>query len=77
MTLEQEMEQTASVLEDWRMRIEIESGWSGVIAERPDGTTVNMDDGELDLAEQVAAVRGLIHDEAHADCIANVEVSGR
>ena len=73
MTLEQELEQTASVLGDWRVRIEVESGWGGVIAERPDGTTVDMDDGELDLAEQVAAVRRLIRDEAQADCLSNAQ----
>ena len=55
-TLEQNIEQAAATLPHGRrIKIEIENGYGGVIAIRPDGAEVNMDTGENCLAEQVAA----------------------
>lgn len=63
-TLELEMENTAKLLpQGWSFIIEVENEWAGVTVERPDGSTIDMDTGDLDLTEQIVAIRQLVQDE--------------
>lgn len=74
-TLEQIIEKAASNLPPgWRLKIEAENGWAGVVAIRPDGTEVSMDTGEDSLAEQVVGVLALARDEIAADAMAEKAV---
>jgi hypothetical protein len=68
MTLEKAIDLACEKLPDeWRIRIDLEHGYGGVIAIRPDGTEVDMHEDETDMTEQVCAVLRLAHDEAEAD----------
>jgi hypothetical protein len=49
--------------DNWMIRIEIMENCCSVVAERPDLSEVEMDDGEMDIVEQVMAARRLAHDE--------------
>lgn len=70
MDLEKAIDSACGNLPDgWRIRIDIEHGYGGVTAIRPDGTEVDMYEDETDMAEQVCAVIRLAHDEAEADKI--------
>lgn len=66
MTLEQAVDHASEKLpENWTIRVEIMEGYGGVVVERPDLSEVDMNDGELDLVEQVLAGVQLAHDESH------------
>jgi hypothetical protein len=64
MNLEQMIECAAMTLpEGWRVRIEVEHGAAWVKAVKPDGTDVDIDSDEHDLAGHVRLAIGLAHDE--------------
>jgi hypothetical protein len=69
-SLEQNIEMAAGNLPPgWGLIIEVETGWGGVKAIRPDGTQVDMDTGDNCLAEQVADVIALARDENAANAM--------
>jgi len=69
-TLEKNIEMAAGNLPPgWSLRIDVENGWGGVTAIRPDGTEVDMDTGANCLAEQVADVMALARDESAANAM--------
>jgi hypothetical protein len=64
MTLEETVNKAAEVLVDgWSIVISVEKDSASVEAVRPDGTRVQMDDGEADLQEQVSSAIALAKDE--------------
>ena len=75
-TLEQNIEFAAGNLPPgWSIIIEVENGWGGAKAIRPDGTEVDMDTGDNCLAEQVGDAVRLARDENAADAMSsNVEL---
>jgi hypothetical protein len=67
-TLEELINQAAEVLPDWwEIRIEVQQGYGQAIVTRPDGTEVQMSDGENDIREQFRDALGLVRDELEAD----------
>jgi hypothetical protein len=67
-TLEQLIEAAAEHLPDgWEIRIEVQHEYGEVIVTRPDGTEVQMQDGESDIREQFKNAGLLIRDELAAD----------
>lgn len=67
-TLEQLINQAAEVLPDWwELRIEVQQGYGQVIVTRPDGSEVQMSDGENDIREQFRDALTLVRDELEAD----------
>jgi hypothetical protein len=80
MTLEEAINLACEKLPDeWQIRIDMERGYAGVTAIRPDGTEADMHEDEADLEEQVRAVLILARDEAEADKLsaANIQMSQR
>ena len=76
MSLEQLIDDAAENLpEGWSIRIEVENGCGEVIAERPDGSTVMMADGESDICEQFRNACILIRDELEADRLMGANVA--
>jgi hypothetical protein len=77
-TLEQNIEMAAGNLPPaWSLIIEVENGWGGVKAIRPDGTEVDMDTGDNCLAEQVADAVRLARDENEAYAVSSNEKAHR
>jgi hypothetical protein len=70
MTLEQRIDSACEHLPDgWSIRIDIERDACNVTAVRPDGTEVQMDDGELDIEQQVMEAINLSIDETRAEAV--------
>lgn len=66
--LDQEIEKAAEHLPDgWAIRIEVEKGYGGVVAIRPDGYEVAIEDGELDITEQFRAALQLALEDSYED----------
>lgn len=63
-SLNDELDYAAEHLpEGWSIRIDVERGVGSVTAIRPDGTEVDMHDGESDLSEQFRTAIRLAYDE--------------
>jgi hypothetical protein len=68
MTLEQRIESACEHLADgWSIRIDIERDSADATAVRPNGTEVQMSDGELDIEQQVMEAINLSIDETRAE----------
>lgn len=64
MLLERAIERAAEHLpQGWNIHISVENGAGWVLAERPDGTEVEMYADETDFADQVCAAVQLARDE--------------
>lgn len=67
-SLETEIQRAAELLPpNWKLRIDIENGCGDVVALRPDGTEVQLDDGDTCLAEQVRLGLDLAATETEVD----------
>lgn len=76
MTLEERIERFAESLpEGWRVVIEVERGSGTVTAVRPDGTEVDMGDGESSINQQFADAGRLAMEETEADKLSESECS--
>lgn len=72
MNLEQRIEHACEHLpEGWQIRIDMENGYAGVVAIRPDESEVFLGDGETDINEQVRDAFLLARDETAADSMSN------
>lgn len=75
-TLESAIECAAEHLPTgWKIRIDIENGYGGTTAIRPDESEVSMDTGDTCLDEQVSNALRLALDEEAADKLSTQEVS--
>ncbi len=74
MTLEEHIEVFAGTLPvGWGVRIEVERGSACVIAFRPDGTEVDMVDGDDTIHTQFVNAGRLAYEETLADAILKEE----
>ena len=68
MTIDQHIDRICERLpEYWSVRINLEQGYGGVIAVRPDGTEVYMNDSDDTIEEQLGNAFCLARDETDAD----------
>ena len=74
MSLENLINDAAEVLpEGWIVRIEVEKGAGWVKVIRPDGTEVEIEDDECDMAEMFQDAVGMVMDEVAMDRIIESE----